>query len=141
MPKYELKLKRTCINYEYATIEIEADNGAAAILKFYERTPDVEEALIDTDWEDNRMVTTECKVVDFDVVRQTVRYENKKGIRARATSHPEWSEENPWVTYINGDAGLHLPTLEAVDKYFESRGFKRVENNHVRSETANKRPS
>lgn len=58
---------------------------------------------------------------------QTVRYENKKGIRARATSHPEWSEENPWVTYIDGTAGRHLPTLEAVDKYFESRGFKRVE--------------
>ena len=69
MPKYELKLKRTCIDYEYATIEIEADNGAAAILKFYERTPDVEEALIDTDWKDNRMVTTECKVVDFDLAK------------------------------------------------------------------------
>lgn len=62
---------------------------------------------------------------------QTVRYENKKGIRARASFHPEWSEENPWVTYINGDAGLHLPTLEAVDKYFKDRDFRRVEDNHA----------
>lgn len=68
MPKYELKLKRTCIDYEYATIEIEADNGAAAVLKFYERTPDVEEALIDTDWEDNCVVDTKYQVVGFDVV-------------------------------------------------------------------------
>lgn len=127
MPKFELKLKRIRIDYEHATIEVEADNAEAAVLKFYERTPDVEGALMDTDWEDNQMVTTECKVVGFDLVPQTVRYENKKGIRARASFHPEWSEENPWVTYINGDAGLHLPTLEAVDKYFKDRDFRRVE--------------
>lgn len=65
MAKYELKLKRICIDYEYTTIEVEADNAEAAVLKFYECTPDVEEALMDTDWEDNQMVTTECKVVGF----------------------------------------------------------------------------
>lgn len=58
---------------------------------------------------------------------QTVRYENHKGVRARASLHPEWSDENPWVTYIDGTAGCHLPTFEAVDKYFKDRGFKRVE--------------
>ena len=127
MPKFELKLKRICIDHEYATIEVEADNAEAAVLKFYERTPDVEEALSDTDWEDNCVVDTKYQVVDFDVVRQTVRYENHKGIRARASLHPEWSDENPWVTYIDGTAGCHLPTFEAVDKYFKDRGFKRVE--------------
>ena len=127
MPKFELKLKRICIDYEYATIEVEADNAEAAVLKFYERTPDVEEALMDTNWENNQIVTTECKVVGFDMVPQTVRYENKKGIRARASFHPEWSEANPWVTYIDGAAGRHLPTLEAVDQYFKDSDFRRVE--------------
>ncbi len=42
MPMFELKLKRICIDYEHATIEVEADNAEAAVLKFYERTPDVE---------------------------------------------------------------------------------------------------
>ncbi len=146
MPKYELKLKRTCIYYEYATIEVEADNGAAAVLKFYELTPDIEEALIDTDWEDNRMVTTECKVIGFDLAKpimcQTVRYENHKGVRARASLHPEWSDENPWVTYIDGTAGCHLPTFEAVDKYFKDRGFKQLpRNDNVTVETTNQSSS
>lgn len=68
MPKFELKLKRICIDHEYATIEVEADNVEAAVLKFYERTPDVEEALMDTDWEDNCVVDTKYQVVGFDVV-------------------------------------------------------------------------
>lgn len=131
MPKFELKLKRICIDYEYATIEIEADNAETAVLKFYERTPDVEEALSDTDWGDNYVADTEYKVIGFDLAKpimyQTIRYENQKGIHARASFHPEWSEANPWVTYINGDAGPHLPTLEAVDKYFKDRDFRRVE--------------
>ena len=68
MPKFELKLKRIYIDHEYATIEVEADNAEAALLKFYERTPDVEAALNDTDWEDSHVVDTKYQVVGFDVV-------------------------------------------------------------------------
>ena len=146
MAKYELKLKRICIDNEYATIEVEADNGAAAVLKFYELTPDVEEALSNANWDESDVEDTKYQVISFDLAKpimcQTVRYENHKGIRARASFHPEWSEANPWVTYIDGTAGSHLPTFEAVDIYFKDRGFKQLpRNDNVTVETTNQSSS
>lgn len=68
MPKFELKLKRICIDHEYATIEVEAKNAEAAVLKFYERTPDVEKALNDANWDDNYVVDTKYQMIDFNAV-------------------------------------------------------------------------
>ena len=73
---------------------------------------------------------------------QTIRYENGKGISARTTSHPEWSEAFPWVTYINGVAGRHFADFEGADQYLKGRGFKQPpRNDNVTFETTNQSSS
>ncbi len=38
----------------------------------------------------------------------------------RASYHPEWSETQPWVTYIRGTAGRHFASLDEVRTYFRN---------------------
>lgn len=41
----------------------------------------------------------------------------------RATYRPDWSAATPWVTYINGTAGLHVATLDGAARYFARYGM------------------
>lgn len=73
---------------------------------------------------------------------QTIRYKNANGICARTTSHPEWSENFPWITYINGSAGRHFATFEDADQYLKGHGFKQLpRNDNVTFETTNQSSS
>lgn len=42
----------------------------------------------------------------------------------RATYHPAYDTLRPWVTYINGTAGLHFATDKEAVAYFRGRGFE-----------------
>jgi len=44
--------------------------------------------------------------------------------KARATYRPDWSEAQPWVTYIRGTAGIHAATERGALSYLERRGFR-----------------
>lgn len=68
MPMFELNLKRVCVDHEYATIEIEAENKAAAHVKFHDRTPDVEEALNEACWDDSIVVSTEYVIEETNLI-------------------------------------------------------------------------
>lgn len=48
--------------------------------------------------------------------------------RGRVTYHPEWSEDQPWVTYIDGTAGKHCCDIYAAASYFRSKGMKLQSN-------------
>lgn len=54
-------------------------------------------------------------------------YRTKCG-RGRTTYHPEWSESQPWATYIDGTAGRHVVDLPAAHAYFESKGMELIGN-------------
>jgi hypothetical protein len=43
---------------------------------------------------------------------------------ARATYRGDWSLSRPFVTYINGTAGMQFPTLRGALSYLEQKGFK-----------------
>jgi hypothetical protein len=36
----------------------------------------------------------------------------------RATFHPEWSTEKPWVCYVRGTATIHAATIQSAASYF-----------------------
>jgi len=42
--------------------------------------------------------------------------------KARATHHPEWSADKPWVTYINGTARRHFETERQAVAYLKGYG-------------------
>lgn len=56
----------------------------------------------------------------------TYRWTDEMGRNLRASYHPEWSEQRPWVTYVNGTAGLHHATAGDAERYFKQhyRGVK-----------------
>lgn len=68
MPMFELRLKRVCVDYEYATIEIEAENKVAAHVKFHDRTPDVEEALNEAVWDGRRVMSSEYRIEEMSLI-------------------------------------------------------------------------
>lgn len=43
--------------------------------------------------------------------------------RGRVTYHPEWSVNEPWVSYIEGTAGRHFAELGQAHAYFKARGM------------------
>jgi hypothetical protein len=50
----------------------------------------------------------------------TYRTKCKKG---RVTYHPEWSNTQPWVSYINGTAGLHFASIDDARLYFKTKNM------------------
>lgn len=49
-------------------------------------------------------------------------YRSKCG-GARLTYHPEWSESQPWVSYIYGTAGRHFAFLSDGVSFMRGNGF------------------
>lgn len=54
---------------------------------------------------------------------QTFRTQCKRG---RITYHPEWSEFMPWVSYIDGSAGMHFSSTISAVTYFKRKGMKLI---------------
>lgn len=41
--------------------------------------------------------------------------------RARVVYRPDWSEAQPWVSYLDGTAKRHFADLDAARAYFKDR--------------------
>lgn len=43
--------------------------------------------------------------------------------RGRLAYHPEWSEIQPWVSYIDGSAGRHFANIYDATNYFKAKNM------------------